>query len=227
MDNPLVSVIIPVYNCERYLGAAIQSALDQSYSPLEVIVVDDGSDDHSAEVAKQFGSPVRYSLQPHAGAGAARNHGVELAQGVFLTFLDADDLWVTDKLALQMAAFDADPTLDIVAGHVRHFHSPELDESIAKKIYCPPDLMPGHLAGALIRRDFFERVGPLETNWQIGEFISWYMRATESGARLLMIPDLLVWRRLHETNSTLRNRQRFTEYAHVLKTSLDRRRAAK
>ena len=90
--NPLVSVIIPVYNYDRYLAEAVESVLSQTYQHLEVIIVDDGSTDQSGEVARSFaGSGVRYCPQVHAGIGPARNKGVELAQGEFLAFLDADD----------------------------------------------------------------------------------------------------------------------------------------
>jgi glycosyltransferase involved in cell wall biosynthesis len=224
-SQPIISAIIPVYNCERYLAEAIESVLNQSYSPHEVIVIDDGSDDGSEQVARQFGSLVRYERQPHSGIGAARNLGASLAKGMFLALLDADDVWVKDKSARQMAAFDADPTLHMVAGQVRHFHSPELDQSIVKKIHCPTKLMPGYLVGALIKRDFFERVGPFETNWVIGEAMSGYMRATEMDLHLLTLPDLVMWRRLHGANQTFRNRDRLAEYAQILKASLDRRRA--
>ena len=82
MKNKLVSVIIPVYNGERYLAAAITSVLAQTYSPVEVIVVDDGSMDGSADVVRSFGTAVRYETQRHGGSpDAARNHGVELARG--------------------------------------------------------------------------------------------------------------------------------------------------
>ena len=226
-SQPLISVIIPVHNGERYLAEAIESVLNQSYSAHEVIIVDDGSDDGSAEVARKFGSSVRYSHQPHSGISAARNQGVKLANGMYLAVQDADDVWVKEKSKLQMAAFDADPTLHMVTGQVRHFHSPELDQSIAQKTYCPPELMPGYVVGALIKRDFFERVGPFETEWQMGgEAMSWYMRATEMGLRMLTLPDLVIWRRLHEGNHTTKNRQHLGgEYARILKASLDRRRA--
>jgi len=90
--NSLISVIIPVYNGERYLAEAIESALGQHYRPIEIILVDDGSTDRSAEVAKQVSQSIRYLYQAHGGAGAARNAGVDLAPGEFLAFLDPDDL---------------------------------------------------------------------------------------------------------------------------------------
>ncbi|HEX8294533.1 MAG TPA: glycosyltransferase family A protein [Pyrinomonadaceae bacterium] len=224
--TPLVSVIIPVYNCERYLAEAVESVLVQSRSPHEVIVIDDGSRDGSARVAQGFGRSVRYRFQENAGTGAARNHGASLARGDMVAFLDADDVWSEDKTARQLAAFEADPSLDIVSGQLEHFHSPELDEDLKRKIYCPPRLMPAALAGALIRREFYERVGVFETNLRVGEGLGWWMRAADAGARMLTLPDRVVRRRLHRTNQTVRNRAHLNEYARVIKAALDRRRAA-
>lgn len=225
-NNNLVSVIIPVYNCDRYLAEAIESVLAQTYQPLEIIVVDDGSTDGSAEVARRFSSSVQYHYQTQSGAAAARNYGTELAQGSFFAFLDADDFWVKDKLTRQMQVFQSESDIDMVFGHVRQFHSPELDESVKKKIYCPPDLMAGYVPGTLlIKRETFERVGQFETNLQMGEFISWYARATDLGLRAKMLPVLLMSRRLHETNLSIRQRQSRSDYVRLIKASLDRRRA--
>lgn len=215
-----------MYNCERYLGEAIESVLAQTYQPLEVIVVDDGSTDGSASVAKSFDSSIHYCYQTNSGASAARNHGTDLAQGSFLAFLDADDVWVKDKLRLQMAAFEDNPELDIVFGQVKQFHSPELDESIKQKIHCPTELMSGYFPGAmLLKRDSFFRIGLFKTNWKIGEFVDWYSRAIEQGLRSCVLPKALLKRRLHETNMGINERQSRTDYARILKASLDRRRA--
>ena len=115
-QNYSISVIIPVYNCDRYLAQAIESVLAQTYQPMEIIVVDDGSTDNSGAVAKNFGSSVRYYFHDNSGLGATRNRGIELAQGNFLAFIDADDLWVENKLSHQIAAFETNPQLDIVFG---------------------------------------------------------------------------------------------------------------
>src|SRR5215813_10638726 len=105
-ETPLVSVIIPVYNYDRYLAEAIESVLSQTYQHLEVIVVDDGSTDRSGAVARSFaGRGVRYCYQAHAGIGPARNKGVELAQGDLIAFLDADDRWPSEKIERQLHAF--------------------------------------------------------------------------------------------------------------------------
>src|SRR5437667_12630279 len=111
---PLVSVVIPCYNGERYLAEAIESVLAQRYEPLEIIVVDDGSTDRSAEVARHFGDAVQYVCQPHAGAAAARNRGVGLATGDLIAFLDADDVWTEGRLARQVQVLEADPSVGMV-----------------------------------------------------------------------------------------------------------------
>jgi glycosyltransferase involved in cell wall biosynthesis len=225
-ESPLVSVIIPVYNCDRYLAQAIESVQAQTYQPLEIIVVDDGSTDGSAEVAKSFGSAVQYCFQVNSGTAAARNRAIELAKGDFFAFLDADDLWVEDKLTRQMAAFSNQPDLDAVFGQVQQFLSPELPENLKGKLHCPTELMPGHIPSALlIKRDSFFRVGLFETQWKLAEFASWQVRATELKLRTMTLSDLVAKRRLHETNKGIEQRQYQIEYARILKSSLDRRRS--
>jgi glycosyltransferase involved in cell wall biosynthesis len=225
--NILVSVIIPVYNYEKYLAEAIESVLAQTYQPIEIIVIDDGSTDNSARVAQQFAPRIRYFYQSNAGLGAARNAGVEASQGDYLTFLDADDLWVKNKIALQMALFQGNPEADLVFGHVQQFVSPELDEAQKSAICCPLKKMPGYIAGTmLIKRESFKQAGPFETNWQIGEFVQWYIRVKERGLKVLMLPDVILQRRLHTDNMGIRDRNSRTDYVRILKASLDRRRAS-
>jgi hypothetical protein len=112
MKHPLTSIIIPCFNAGRYVGEAIGSAVGQVYSPVEVIVVDDGSTDGSLEVIRGFGDAVRWESGPNRGGCAARNRGLELARGEWIQFLDADDLLDPDKLQLQVKeAAEDDNTL--------------------------------------------------------------------------------------------------------------------
>jgi len=222
--NPQISVIIPVYNCEKYLAEAIESVLAQTYRPLEVIVADDGSTDASADIARRFGVSVRYDFRHHEGLGATRNRGVNLARGNFISFLDADDLWLKEKLAHQTAAFSDDPQLDMVFGHVKQFHSPELDENTKANINLADEIMSGPHAGTLlIKRESFFRVGQFDTNWRVGEFIDWYMKAIEAGLRSYTLPEVVMKRRLHGDNTVIRERKSQTDYVRILKASLDRR----
>lgn len=226
-DEQLISVIVAVYNGEKYLRAAIGSILAQTYPAIDLIVVDDGSTDNSASIARSFGADLRYVHQPHSGLGAAMNHGIDLAQGQFFAFLDADDLWPKDKLERQHRAFAADASLDMVFGHMKQFVSPELDEAAKKRIHCPPDPMPGYSAGTmLIRRESFHRVGRFATTWQAGIFVDWYLKATEAGLKGIMLPDILLNRRLHTANLGIVRRDARADVLRILKSSLDRRRNA-
>ena len=223
--RPLVSVIIPVYNCEQYLAEAIESIVDQTYSTNEIIVVDDGSTDSSDELVKRSYPSVRYCYQDNAGTGAARNRGIAMAQGSFFAFLDSDDLWLRDKLTIQMAAFHNNPETEIVFGHVKQFHSPELDETTKSKMHCPDDVMPGCLpCTMLIKRDSFFHVGLFETSWQVGQDVSWIMRAKEQGLRMTMLLDLVYMRRLHKNNKGITQRYFIKDRVRILKASIDRRR---
>lgn len=220
-----VSVVIPVFNRKCYLPEAIESVFNQSVPPYEVIVVDDGSTDGSAEVIKSFAS-VRYHFQPNQGVAAARNQGVRLAEGSFFAFLDSDDRWIVNKLSQQLSAFTANPDLDIVFGHVRQFYSPELDESARQAIRIPKEVISGYHAGVmLIRREAFFKVGFFESHLKCGEFVSWYLRAIDSGLQIEMLPEVVMQRRLHQMNHGRTDSLDRSDYVRIIKASLDRRRS--
>jgi len=224
-ENQLVSAVISVYNGERHLAETIESVISQGYPRMEIIIVDDGSTDGSGKVAQRFVPSVRYHYQPNGGIAAAWNCGIALATGDFFAFNGADDLWTMDKIRSQMDVFRRDSALDIVFGHVKQFHSPELSDRERQRIWCPDELMPGVSAGTmLIRRESFSRVGPFSTMWRRGIFNDWYLRATELGLRSHMMPDLLMRRRLHRANHGIINRDKSVDYVRMLKASLDRRR---
>jgi glycosyltransferase involved in cell wall biosynthesis len=227
-ETPLVSVIIPVYNYDRYLAEAIECVLNQTYRHVDVIVVDDASTDRSSEVAKSFADRgVRYCYQEHAGIGPARNRGVELSDGDFIAFLDADDRWPEEKLERQLKAFDNDPALEMVFGYALQLQNgPEWETGVRDKNPPAAGMVPGMAAGTmLIKRDAFLRVGEFPGGLKVGEFIDWYARAGELQVRSLVMPDLFLWRRIHDSNTGVRERQSVTDYARVLKAKLDRKRA--
>jgi glycosyltransferase involved in cell wall biosynthesis len=221
-----VSVIVPVRDGERYLEEALRSVLDQAHPELELLVVDDGSTDATPEVLRRMGDRVRAVRQPPRGVAAAINHGVSLAGGQLLAFLDADDLWTPGRLAAQLAALDQDAGLDFVLGHVRQFHSPELTVEERAAVLCPPAPMPGATRSAmLIRREAHLRVGEADPRWTFGEYIDWHARAVELGLRGLMLPDVVLMRRLHARNSTRRSPEARIDYVRIAREALHRRRA--
>jgi len=225
-DRPLVSVMIGVYNCAAYLGEAIDSVLAQTYEPVELIVVDDGSTDGSGAVAETYGPAVRCIRQERGGMAAARNRAVEAARGEFFAFLDADDRFPVDKLERQLAVFDEDPELDVVYGHVTEFVTPDLDEESRALLRAPNHDVPWPTPNLmLVRREAFFRVGLFSTALRVGIGVDWHARANELGLKSTVPAILALERRLHAENNGIRERQFKPQYLHVLKASLDRRRA--
>ena len=197
----------------------------QSYRRLEVIVVDDGSEDDTWAVAKTYGDRIRFARQARRGAGAARNVAVGLATGTYLAFLDADDRFTPTKLEHQLAALDTDLALDMVFGHVREFVSPELPPEARAKIRSPAPPSPWTSPSLmLIRRASFDRVGPFAIDLQVAEVVDWYARAMEAGLKSLTLPEIVLERRLHTSNSGVRERHARLDYLRVVRASLERRR---
>ena len=226
MSLPVITVVIGAYNAERYLAEAIDSVLVQTYRNLELIVVDDGSTDRTGEIAGSYGDPVRCIRQANGGMAAARNRAIPEARGSYLAFLDADDRFPPDKLASQLAVFEADPDLDVVYGHVTEFLSPDLDESARALLREPEHDVPWPTPNLmLVRRESFLRVGLFSTDLKVGIGVDWHARANELGLQSAVPPILALERRLHAENNGIRQRESKPQYLHVLKAALDRRRA--
>jgi glycosyltransferase involved in cell wall biosynthesis len=212
--NPLVSVVIPVFNGERFLREAVQSVLDQQYAPLEIIIVDDGSTDGTATVARSLPATVRYLHQPNQGPAAARNRGIEQAQGGLIAFADADDLWPPAKLELQLPYLISDPGVEIVMGRVQLLSETGLTESAFSV----------NLGCAVIRKSVFDRVGLFDETMRYSEDVDWFMRARESGAAIMTIDAVTLFYRQHEQNMTRGKSTSELNVLKALKRSLDRRR---
>jgi glycosyltransferase involved in cell wall biosynthesis len=219
------TVVVPVYNCERYLADALASIAAQTYGTCEIVVVDDGSTDATPEVARRF-PDVTYVRQQHGGVAAAMNHGSRLARGDFIAFLSADDIWQPEKLTLQHAAL-ADGGDRLVFGHMQHFLSPEIDPATARSLVCPEEPMPAYSAGTLLTRlEIFRTVGPLNEDFPVGEFVDWYGRARDMGIEIAMLDEVVSLRRVHAGNHSTKT-LREKSYLPVLKALIDRRRGGR
>jgi glycosyltransferase involved in cell wall biosynthesis len=222
----LVSVMIGVYNGASFLSEAIESVLAQSHRPLELIVVDDGSEDDSGSIARAYGAPVRCITQVRGGMAAARNRAVADARGDYFAFLDADDRFRPDKIERQLAIFASEPETDAVFGHVTEFVSPDLDAAARSRLRQPVDDMPWPTPNLmLVRRDSFFRVGLFSTALKVGIGVDWYARCIEAGLKTVVPPIVVLERRLHADNNGIRQSAQRPQYLHVLKASLDRRRS--
>ena len=222
-----VSVVIPAYNRERLVAEAIDSVLAQSV-PLELIVVDDGSTDGTAEVVSAYGDAVRYHWQANQGIAGARNTGIALSRGPLLAFLDSDDVWMPEKLAHQLALLDGDPHLEAVFGHAEQFYDPSVDETFRRHHPIKVQNVPATLSAAmLIRRAAFDRVGLFNPEVDYGVDVDWYLRAQEAGLRSHVLPEIVYRRRIHEQNiNTTDGAEANRARLRAIKRSLDRRRAA-
>jgi len=224
-SQPTVSVVIPVYDSERYLSEAIRSVLVQTHRPLEIVVVDDGSTDGSVAVARRFGTLVRVIRKEHQGIGATRNVGIAAARGELVAFLDADDVWLPDKLERQVALLQTDPGTEMVFGGVEQFVSDEFVGVIAPQPPSAEDA--GRIPSTfLVRASTLARVGPQREDLDFGDFIDWFDRAVAAGCGVAQIDGVVARRRIHDSNAGRRLRGSRGDYAKVLKAALDRRRAA-
>jgi glycosyltransferase involved in cell wall biosynthesis len=204
--QPLVSVIIPVYNGQRFLGDAIRSALAQTYPATECIVVDDGSNDGSAAVARSFGPRVRVLSKENGGVASARNAGVLAASGELVAFLDADDYWLPDKLEVQMRAWLRRPWAGMCfTGYAmasgdrgrprRRIMATEPDHRIRAAT-----LLEGYGIAfgitALLTRSAIDVLGPFDERLSVSADISYAWRLLQS-YEVLAIPQPLAVYRLH------------------------------
>ncbi len=225
--EPLVSVIIPSYNGARYIRETLESVLGQTYTPLEIIVVDDGSTDATAALVKGIAPRVTLITQARQGHPATRNRGVSAASGRFLSFLDHDDVWTPSKIEAQMNCFRREPSLDLVFGHIQNFFTPEMTDAETRLVRVPLHPLPGLLQGAMLAtRGAFDRVGPFCEQRDMGDFLDWYGRAMLLGLKTEMLPDTVLRRRIHATNYNRTHKHLRRQYLPAVKQLLDRRRAA-
>lgn len=223
MGEPLVSVIIPAYNAAELLDEAIQSVRHQEHRPLEVIVVDDGSTDQTPAVARQAGPEVRYLVQANAGPGAARNRGVAAAAGELIGFLDDDDLWTADKLAVQVAMLRARPELDGVQGRLQRLRQVVAANGASRWVLLGDPEWGVSLGSALFRRSLLERVGRFDESLRFTDDFDWLLRAAELDARIARHAEVTQLHRRHAANLT--NDAAPGHVLTAIKRSLDRRRA--
>jgi glycosyltransferase involved in cell wall biosynthesis len=199
-NEDLVSVIIPVYNGERFLAEAVESIRQQDYHSLEIIVVDDGSTDGSAAIAKSLGEDIRYFYQEHAGPSAARNLGLRQARGSLIAFLDADDLWPENKLRNQIQRLSQDPDLEVISGRVQYFG---LESPVIRRMHfegLDQTVINFSLGSAVFRKPVFEKVGDFDESLTSWEELDWFMRAKELNVRIKILKLITLKYRQHEHN---------------------------
>jgi glycosyltransferase involved in cell wall biosynthesis len=200
-----VSVVIPAYNHANYLRTAIESVLAQTWSDFEIVVVDDGSPDHTPTVAAEFGNRIQYIRQPNQGMAAARNRGIHHSSGGLISFLDDDDLWMPDYLATVVPRFESDSNLaalhtgcqltsdtegvDLPQAGTRTVPADQLYDELLINGFFPP-------SSVTVRRTCLESVGVFDENLQgLADWELWLRISRRY--KFAGIPDILVRYRIH------------------------------
>ncbi len=218
-----VSVVIPHRNHVRFLREAACSVLDQVEVTVELIVVDDGSSDDPKPVLDTLdSSKIRLIRQDHRGPASARNAGAQQAKGTYLAFLDADDFWERDRLTRALGALQALISPAMSFARMQEFLDPQLD----LRNLSPPrvrTLSGISASGLVINRRDFHHVGLFDTSLKTGEFIHWYLRATNLGIQEILDDRVLVHRRIHAANRDRHLREYNQDYARILLRNLKER----
>jgi glycosyltransferase involved in cell wall biosynthesis len=224
----MISCVVPVWNGERYLAEALDSVLTQTRPPDEIVVVDDGSTDGSADIVHGYGSKLRYVRQTNAGSAAARNRGLAESRGDLVCFLDQDDVWEGQKLEWQMEELAARPHTDICAGHVELFWVAGLErEGRRYRDHARGHRVPGYTAKAMLaRRAAFDRVGGFDPALTYADGADWFLRAIDLGLDILVLPQVVLRHRMHHSNLTRQREPSKREFVRMVKATLDRRRRA-
>ncbi|MFC1575591.1 glycosyltransferase family 2 protein [Gemmatimonadota bacterium] len=219
----LVSVVLPAFNCAEFLGDAIESVVAQRYGPMEVIVVDDGSTDDTPQVIESYEDRIVSRRQANAGVASARNLGLKMAAGEYVAFIDGDDLWPQDKLAIHMAAMGADPELEMTIGLTQLITEGGSQRPV--KAFGDPWYSP--VFGAMVcRRSVFDGVGLLDEGLRTEEDLDWFVRAREQDVRRQLVDAVSVFYRRQSDSLTSSPTHDGQNLPRIIKHSLDRRRAS-
>lgn len=216
------TAVIPAYNAEAFIGEALESILTQSVPPDRVIVVDDGSTDGTADVVRAFGGAVEYVRQDNTGPGGATTRGFAMVTSPWIATVDADDLWLPNKIERQFDFIEANPEVAGVFGRIAEFEGSagsEVDENRAYDGWSRTTM--------LLRADVAHEAGPLvDDASKLGEMIDWMARIREAGHKLAMLPEVLSLRRLHPHSLSRRSRADLAKaYLATARAAMMRRRS--
>lgn len=215
-----ISAIITCFNSARFIAQAVESIRLQSVPPDEIVVIDDGSTDRTGEIVRSLGG-IHYFHQQNQGSSAARNAGVAAARNDWVAFLDADDLWHPQKLEKQQALAAASHGAHALFGHAVNFHDGTPPESIPENQSIPA-FVPG---AGLFRREWLLGPGVFQNEFRAGEVVEWFSRMQRSGLNHAIIPEIVLYRRLHDSNKGRTERsQEKADYLHALRTHVREKR---
>lgn len=222
-----VSVIVPCFNNAKYVREALSSVVEQSVHVFEIIFVDDGSTDGSAEIAASVSPRIRIITRPNGGIGAARNTGMENASGELIAFLDADDIWPERSLEARLTHL-TEGRYDCVFGRLENFVSPELAADKAAALSFPTGEHQARFASSmLVTADLMRKVDGFDETLRVGEMFDLLGRFEAECVKTGFVDALCLRRRIHGSNTTLRHQASRRDYLRALKKVADAKAAGK
>jgi len=224
--DPLVSVVIPVYNGEKFIHKTLESVFAQDYKNYEALVIDDGSSDNSAKIIKTFDA-AQYLFQENQGNAAARNKGILEAKGDFIALLDQDDLWTKNKLTEHIKHHLNYPEVLYTIAYLRFF----LEDGVEKPVWFREELLRqkhvDHSPGSLVaHRRAFDTVGMFDPTYKLTSDSDWIFRAKDKKISMAIIPKVLLLRRIHKTNQSAQVKQAHSEFLNLIRKSVKRKKTA-
>jgi glycosyltransferase involved in cell wall biosynthesis len=222
--HPLVSVVIAVRNGARFIGQAIESVLGQTYDRVEIVVVDGASTDASVPIVSGYAHVRCIQQAGRTGFAGAWNEGIAIAGGELIAILDSDDLWDPPKLERQVEVLRRRPEVDYAITRVRFVCEPGV---VASSRFDRKLLESWHVANMpsalLIRREAFDTVGPFRTDMTVANDIDWFARAKDVPLTGAIVPEVLLYKRVHDVNHSYNNTETLSrELLGLLRRSVDR-----
>jgi glycosyltransferase involved in cell wall biosynthesis len=219
-----ISIILPVYNGEKYLQDCIESLINQSVLPKEILVIDDGSTDNSAFICHQY-PEIRYQKIINSGVAKARNKGLEMAKYDWVAFIDQDDLWSHDSLKIRLNALDDSGDAKIVVGRQKWF----LDGLETRPSWVKEEQMQNSLDGyllgcSLIHKDLFDLYGTFNESFRFASDFDWFFRLKDASEDILQVNDIVLKKRIHDMNESRHAKASLAELTKAIHKSILRKR---
>jgi glycosyltransferase involved in cell wall biosynthesis len=232
-----ISIVMPAFNEERFIGEAIESILAQSFKDYELIILDDGSADRTLEIARGYAqrdSRIRVESHPNMGISPTLNRGFALAKNEWVAMLQADDVMMPNRFERQFAFLAEHPELAVAAGWCRHIDghgriigrgkSSLTTHEEVQKLYVANELVALNCSTAIVRKTAFQAVGGYRSHFRVNEDADLWARLLEAGYKILLQPEYLVLYRIHAGSVSVARARFIRQQARWVKDCMVRRR---
>ncbi|WP_436516314.1 glycosyltransferase family 2 protein [Ekhidna sp. To15] len=224
MHETKVSVIVPVYNGERFIEKCLESVLNQTYPASEIIVVNDGSTDSSFEIIESMPDITCINTE-NKGVAAARNTGIDHCKGDWISFIDQDDLWTANSMESKVTMTHQNPNTSLVIGKQKWF----LDGLNSIPSWVKQEQMEteldGYLLGcSLIKKNLFETYGQFDSSFRFCSDFDWFFRLKDDGIEFKQVNDIVLMKRIHAENESRHAEESLKELSRAIFNSIKRKR---